>query len=92
MTYWVYVQPNAYHAQMLDEQRSFVDDLYSGKFLSDRSEAAADNLDEVIPDYEELLQEELADGELSEEDKLLNEILAEEELAAAGENDEVEDE
>jgi hypothetical protein len=29
--YWVYVQPNAYHAQMLDEQRSFVDDLYSGE-------------------------------------------------------------
>ena len=79
MTYWVYVQPNAYHAEMLSEQRSFVDDLYSGKFLSDRSEAASDNLDEVIPDYEELLQEELAEGnqELTAEEQAEKDILDE---------------
>jgi hypothetical protein len=76
--YWVYVQPNAYHAQMLNEQRSFVDDLYSGKFLSDRSEASASNLDDIVPDYDELLQEELAESgeeELTEEEKAANEIL-----------------
>ena len=77
--YWVYVQPNAYHAALLEEQRNFVDELYNGKLLPDRSAAASENLDDIIPDYEQLLQEELAEqsAELSEEEQAEADILAE---------------
>jgi len=77
--YWVYVQPNAYHAAFLEEQRNFVDELYNGKLLPDRSAAASENLDDVIPDYEALLQEELADQqqELTPEEQAEADILAE---------------
>eukprot|EP00939_MAST-03C_sp_MAST-3C-sp1_P001084 g1084.t1 len=84
-SYWVYQQPTEFDGYV-QAQRDFLDDLYSGNLLSDRSQESVDNLDRVIP-VEELLrmeQEEAAAAaaaktraELDPEDRLIDDMLNE---------------
>eukprot|EP00941_MAST-03F_sp_MAST-3F-sp1_P004178 g4178.t1 len=60
--YWVYTQPTDFD-RYIHVQKSFIDDLYSGELLSDKSQEELDNLDKAkTPTVEELLAEEEAEA------------------------------
>ncbi len=70
LCYYVYIQPNEYHREFLEGQSDFLKDLYSGNLLPDRSDAEKNKMDEVIPEYEDLLKEEKSEEELEREKKM----------------------
>jgi len=85
--YWVYQQPTEFDGYV-EAQKDFLSDLYSGNLLNDKSQEDMDNIDKVIP-LEELLRQEQeaeaaaaaeAESEESFMDKLINEVVAEDEL------------
>ena len=88
--YWVYQQPTDFDEyRML--QRQFIDDLYSGKMITDMSQSAKENLDEIkVPTFEEmenLFQEDEADAaESSILDALVDGALDEEGYDQAAED------
>jgi translocation protein SEC62 len=61
--YWVFTQPTDFD-KYIHVQRSFIDDLYSGALLSDKSQEEIDKMDQPAhPTVEELMREEAEDAE-----------------------------
>ncbi len=52
--YWVYQQPTEFD-EYISIQRQFIDDLYSGKMISDMSASSKEDLDAIkVPTFEEM--------------------------------------
>ena len=60
--YWMYIQPTEFD-DYVEGTRKFAEDIYSGNLLSDTSQAKKDNLDTIIPDINDLMKDDEAEGE-----------------------------
>ena len=72
--FWFYTQPTEFD-EFVASQRAFVDELYEGTLLSDKSEKDKQQIDKVVPDFA-TVQKELEELEkLSEEEKKKEDLI-----------------
>lgn len=95
---WVHNQPTDFD-DYLDFTKQFTEDIYSGKMLSDVTQKQKENIDKVIPDFDDLLREEEEDEargydydeeaakEKDDEESLLDKLLNDDEQEDADEED-----
>jgi len=97
--YWVYTQPTEFD-EFVASQRAFVDELYEGTLLSDKSQKEKEQIDKVVPDFatvqreldelEKLYQEEQKEANV---EKTMEEMIRKEseERKAEEEDEEIAD-
>lgn len=81
--FWFMTQPTEFD-EFVASQRAFVDELYEGTLLSDKSQKEKEQIDKVVPDLESLEAEleelERVSEEEAQLDQKLDEIMKKEEL------------
>jgi len=94
IVYWVYTQPTEFD-EFVASQRAFVDELYEGTLLADKSQKEKEQIDKVIPDYETVQREldelEKLSKEEQKEAKVMEDLLERDGKSSEQADDEIAD-